>query len=74
LREGQNRGEHGAGLLLLNTELLCGQFPSNKLAISWFVVGNPLEVEADLIDGYVATFGEAPPLNRQRRARDHQDS
>lgn len=61
---------HGAGILLRQTTTLSDLLPIEKLAFTWRCDDHPLEAEAELIRAYVNAFGEAPPLNRQRRARD----
>ena len=61
-----NEESHNAIRVLRSIPIL--KFPSNRLAIALlFTSLRPRRVESDLIECYVHSFGDAPPLNYQSR-------
>jgi hypothetical protein len=66
LRPDDFKGSHGAGKLLLGTEVLKEKFATENLETKWALCDNPQEIEQQLLNAYAIQFGEGPPLNRQR--------
>ena len=65
LRRSLHRGsaEHGAPETLRYYSRLNQIFPPDKLAIAVFQCFNCKYAESDLLDAYINSFGEIPPLN-----------
>jgi hypothetical protein len=57
------RGSHDVPSMLRYLMRLHQAYPSNKLKVALLRFANYKRVESDLIDAYVNSFGELPPLN-----------
>jgi hypothetical protein len=68
LRRSLRRGsyDHGAPETLRYYQRLNQIFPPDELAIAVFPCSNCEYVECDLLDVYINSFGESPPLNLKR--------